>query len=53
MNTPQIIAIALLALDLGYVLAKDGKPREPYSFWSQGLRTVIWLLVLTWGGFFG
>lgn len=54
MNTPQIIIIALLALNLGMHLAKHGEPRvnTNYSFWWQCVDTAAWVWLLKWGGFF-
>ena len=52
MGWPQITYIVLSVLSLGYILAKDGQPREPYSFWGSCIGTSIGFGLLYAGGFF-
>jgi len=51
MKTPQIVLIALYSLSLGISMAKHGKPREPYNFWTSFLAVIIEVAILWWGGF--
>lgn len=54
MKTPQIIMIALLGMDLGMHMVKNGEPREgTYSFPIQLVATLMEIGLLVWGGFFG
>ncbi len=54
MNAPQIIAISLVMLDLGFAIAKHGQPRtRPYSQFDSLINSAIWLGLMYWGGFFG
>jgi len=48
----QIITLLLLAFSVyaGYQL--DGRPREPHSFKITAISSMIWLFLLTMGGFF-
>lgn len=54
LGPPQLIYLALIALNLGVVLAKHGevKPHKT-SLWTQLLNLAIVLPLLWWGGFFG
>jgi hypothetical protein len=49
---PQWTLLTMYVLNVGFILAKDGQPREPYSFWWYviGAALDIWLLYM--GGFF-
>lgn len=49
---PQLIYLGITVLGLGVVLAKNGEPQEPYSFWKTILVSSIILCLLYWGGFF-
>jgi len=49
---PQIILILLMVLGAGIVMAKNGQPRTPYSFWSNLISDIITFAILYWGGFF-
>lgn len=50
---PQIIYIALSVLGLVDCTINHGKPRLPYNAWSMLSATIIYTLLLWWGGFFG
>ena len=52
MGWPQITYIVLSVLSVGYVLAKDGQPRDPYSFWQSVIGACISFGLLYAGGFF-
>lgn len=49
---PQLVYLALLLIGVGVAAAKDGQPREAWSFWWTlvGAGLAIWLLYM--GGFF-
>lgn len=50
---PQIIVLVLCLIELGYVLAKDGEPKNNnYSFIVTLIGNIIMLALLWWGGFF-
>ena len=54
MRAPQIIMIAIMAMDLGLHLAKNGEPRDDnYSFPIMLVSTAMQVGLLIWGGFFG
>lgn len=54
MKAPQIIMIALMAMNLGINLVKNGEPKdETYSFPVSLISIVINVGLLIWGGFFG
>lgn len=53
MGWPQITLIVLLALSGGMSLAKDGRPRYPYSFGWWLVSAAITVGLLYAGGFFG
>ncbi|MFP4365489.1 MAG: hypothetical protein ACLFQA_00210 [Bacteroidales bacterium] len=49
----QIIIIVLLSLNLGIAIAEHGEPRTgKENAWHMIIGTVIWVLLLWWGGFF-
>lgn len=52
LEIPQLIVVALLSANLGLSLARDGEQVEN-DFASTLLATVIFVVVLTFGGFFG
>lgn len=52
MHWPQITVIVWVAMALGFALANNGKPRGVTSFWSSTVSMVIWIWLLTAGGFF-
>lgn len=59
MNTPQIVMLILVALDLMLSAHMHGRPRvkengEPqtYSVWTAIVAAMINIFVLIWGGFF-
>lgn len=49
---PQYTYLALVALGLGYALAKHGEPSPPHNAWGRilGAGLALWLLYM--GGFF-
>ncbi len=51
---PQYLYLSLTVLSLGFILAKHGeyKPRSEYNFFFSFVWAVIWLFILTVGGFF-
>lgn len=49
---PPITYAMLGILDLGFVIAKHGQPRDPYSVWSQVFAIALSWSILWWGGFF-
>lgn len=57
MKAPQIIMIILICLSLGISLAKHGQPRPEesakYNFWSELFESIVVILILYWGGFWG
>lgn len=54
MTTGTIVILVLIALNMGFHLAKDGEPKDgDYSFGMSVLNAVIWLLLLWWAGNFG
>jgi hypothetical protein len=53
MNAPQIVAICLMALQVGIGLADHGKPKTGnHSFFQALISTGLLLGLLIWGGFF-
>lgn len=53
MKAPQVIWISLAMLNLGFVAALHGQPREEnYSFWLTLTAASIHVALLKWGGFF-
>jgi len=53
MGTPQIVLIALWAIDFGIAIAKHGQPKkENHSGFVTAAAIAINVAVLTWGGFF-
>lgn len=52
MKAPQIIVIALMALELISAGFLDGLPRNNYSLKTKAIELAIWAALLTWGGFF-
>ncbi len=52
MNAPQIVMIVIIALGLGFSLAKHGQPRENHNLTKDCISTAILLAILWWGGFF-
>lgn len=53
MGWPQLTYIALVALSGGYALARDGEPRENYSFGGWLVNATISVTLLWAGGFWG
>ncbi|ESX78494.1 hypothetical protein [Mesorhizobium sp. LSHC414A00] len=51
-GAPQLIYLALTVLGLGYVIAKHGERRPPYSMWASFISLAIVYPLLWWGGFF-
>lgn len=51
-GAPQLIYLALCILSLGYVIAKHGEARPPYSIGVAVTSLAITLPLLWWGGFF-
>lgn len=53
MRAPQIIMIALFAINLCLNAYLHGKPREgKYSFWTTLIGQAMKVGLLLWGGFF-
>ena len=48
----QIIILAFVVLDLGFVIAKHGQSRGEYNFWTWAIAECINLWILYKGGFF-
>ena len=53
MKWPQIVLLILYAFGLGVAAVKHGEPRDNYNFWTTLFATVIEILLLYWGGFWG
>lgn len=55
MSIVQIIVIVILAMDLGINLVKHKEPKDgssaEYNFWISLLSTIIWVVILWFGGF--
>jgi hypothetical protein len=51
MGWPQYVVIALLAGSLGVAAAKHGEEQAPISIWTTMFSTIIWVILLTCGGF--
>lgn len=49
---PEGIYLALALIGLGWVVANDGKPRDPHNAVSATLASALILGLLWWGGFF-
>lgn len=49
---PQAVLIALLILNLGTAIAKDGEDKGKYSAGATFFDIAITLGILYWGGFF-
>lgn len=52
MHAPQIILLALVALDVGIKVGKHGHPRPHYNGPLAILDFLLLLAILCWGGFF-
>lgn len=52
MGWPQITYIVLSVLGLGYVVAKEGQQREPYSTLNRLISMSVGYGLLYAGGFF-
>ena len=53
MGLPQIILMALFAINFCIVAAKHGQPQKNYDVRSTLLAAAIDIALLWWGGFFG
>lgn len=53
MNTPQIIMIVLYSIGLFTALLKHGESKGNYNFWASLIASIIEILILKWGGFWG
>lgn len=51
--TAQIILVAAMLVNLGFVAARHGEQREPYCFPVSFVDFAITIGLLWWGGFFG
>ena len=53
MGWPEYIVLALIAMSVGWNLAKDGEQREgTYSFWWSVVAAALHIWLLWEGGFF-
>lgn len=53
LHLPQIIFLALYAVNIGINIGKHGEPRESkYNAWGTLIASAIAILILAWGGFF-
>lgn len=53
MHIPQLIILALYAINFGITLAKSGEPLEgTYNPVSTFITTILIIGLLKWGGFF-
>jgi hypothetical protein len=53
LGIPQLIFLALIVLNLGIVMAKNGQPRSgKHSFVANLIADGLLLGLLYWGGFF-
>lgn len=48
---PQLILLALLAMEVGISLGKHGEPRPNHNAWIAILGAAIVVSILAWGGF--
>lgn len=54
MNVWKISYLCLLAMGLGTYLSKHGEPKTgDYNFWIALISTIIQIVMLYFGGFFG
>lgn len=53
MKAPQIIMIVLYSIAVFTSLLKHGESKGEYNFWASLIATVIEVLILKWGGFWG
>lgn len=53
LGIPQIIWLVLVVLGLVTEIVYHGKPREPYNAYTFIVKTIIYFLLLYYGGFFG
>lgn len=53
LGIPQIIWLVLVVFGLIYEIINHGKPHEPHNAYTFAISTIISLLLLYWGGFFG
>lgn len=53
LGAPQLLIVALMALELGIHLGLHGKPKEGrYNFGYALISVAITISLLLWGGFF-
>ncbi len=53
MKAPQIIMIILFTTNVVLNLIKHGEHKnDKYNFWSSLIATLVWVVILKWGGFF-
>lgn len=54
MEFPQLLYLGLLTLGLGMELSKHGEEKiAKHNFWTSLIATIIQVLILKAGGFFG
>ena len=53
MKWPQLVYLGLIFLSLGLTLGKHGEPQPKYNFFSTLIGSILQLLILQAGGFFG
>ena len=49
---PQAVFIVFMFLELAWLAAKHGEPRDPYNFWEGVGNYALFIPLLWWGGFF-
>lgn len=49
---PQTVFIVFMFLELAWLAAKHGEPRDPYNFWEGVGNYALFIPLLWWGGFF-
>ena len=54
MNAARIIMIVLFSMDLGINLVKHKEKKDAtYNFWTSLISTIIMVVILYFGGFWG
>ena len=53
LHAPQVIALIVLAFQVGYHACKHGSEHPPYNGPIKFFEACLTLFVLYWGGFFG
>lgn len=50
---PQITWIILCTINLAYTSTHHGEPQPRHNIWTTLVGTIVGLMILYWGGFFG